>query len=71
MPTPGLVETTPSLRNRARALVAVAIATPHSFVISRVDGTRSPGRSAPVVMRLRMTAAMRTDGVTAVVTQQP
>jgi hypothetical protein len=40
-------------------LVAVAIATPQRWVICRVDGTRSPGRSAPLEICSRSSAAIR------------
>ena len=49
----------PSCRRTARALVAVAIATPHWRVICRADGTRSPGASSPASMRRRMSSTTR------------
>ncbi|MFK8846505.1 hypothetical protein [Streptomyces sp. Ac-502] len=43
-------------------MVAVAIATPHSWVIRRVEGTRSPAASSPVSIRRRISATMRRYG---------
>jgi len=62
VPTPGTARTRPWSRRAARALVAVAIATPHRAVISRVDGTRLPGASSPVSIRCRTSAAIRAYG---------
>jgi len=58
VPAPGLVATTPWSRNAAITLVAVAIATPHSRVICRVDGILSPGRSLPLAIRSRISATI-------------
>ncbi|MFJ9839368.1 hypothetical protein ACIRYZ_02720 [Kitasatospora sp. NPDC101155] len=44
-------------------LVAVAIATPHSWVIRRVDGTRAPGFNSPAAILRRSSAAIRSEGV--------
>ncbi|MET8624062.1 hypothetical protein ABZW30_09975 [Kitasatospora sp. NPDC004669] len=41
----------------------MAIATPHSWVIRRVDGTREPGFNSPAAIRRRSSAAIRSDGV--------
>ncbi len=57
VPTPGTARTRPWWRSSVSALVAVAIATPHSRVISRVEGTRSPGASSPASIRSRSAAA--------------
>lgn len=59
VPAPGREWTRPSWRRVASTLVAVAIATPHSWVIARVDGTRSPGFRVPAAIRPRSSAAIR------------
>lgn len=59
MPTPGTARTRLSCRRTVRARLAVAMATPHSRTICRVDGTRSPGLNSPAVMRRRNSATMR------------
>lgn len=60
VPTPCRAWTSPSCRNVVSTFVAVAIATPHSRVISRVDGTRFPGRSAPEAIRRRIASTIPT-----------
>src|SRR6266508_4237932 len=68
VPTPGITRTSPSRRNAARTLVAVAIATPHSWVIRRTEGTRSPGRSSPASIRRRTSCTIRRYGGLSAVT---
>ncbi len=59
VPTPDTARTSPSWRRVASTLVAVAMATPHSWVIRRAEGTRSPGRSSPSLIRRRISPAIR------------
>ena len=62
VPTPGTARTRPSSRSAASTRDAVAIATPQRRVISRADGTRSPGASSPRSICARSSAAIRTEG---------
>src|SRR6266498_3029637 len=62
VPTPCTARTNPSERRVASTLDAVASEMPHSRVISRADGTRSPSWSSPDEMRSRMAATSRRHG---------
>ncbi len=62
VPTPGTARTRHSCPRVASTLLAVAMATPHRWVMARVEGTRSPGRSSPRSMRPRSSAAIRAYG---------
>lgn len=71
MPIRGTAVTTPSARSTASALVAVASATPNSWVMRRVDGTRSPGRNSPAAIRRWISAAIRRYGGSSVLALTP
>jgi hypothetical protein len=58
-PTRAADSMAPDCLSAARALVAVAMATPHSRTMDLVVGTGSPGRNSPVAMRCSISAAMR------------
>ncbi|MDQ0994270.1 hypothetical protein QFZ74_005498 [Streptomyces sp. V3I7] len=47
VPIPGTARTTPSRRSSVSTLVAVAIATPHRLVISRVGGVSGVSGASP------------------------
>ncbi len=58
VPIPGRASTRSCCRRVVSTLVAVAIATCQSRAICRVDGTRSPGASAPDSIRPRISSAI-------------
>lgn len=59
VPVPGTGRASPARCSAASTFVAVAMATPHSRVIWRADGSRSPGRSRPDAIRDPISSAIR------------